>query len=191
MIDDNRGGTFPSDARRVFKGKIYEVLQWEQKLYDGSTATFEEVSRPDTVEVIAVADGKIMVEEQEQPGMKDSFFSLPGGRADGGATPLDEIRREFLEETGYSSDDWELWQRVHPFLRHPYTIHYFIARGCTQTQTPHLDAGEKITLRFVTFEELLAFSDNPGFRSTDFVKQLLRLRLDEGMREEFRKKLLM
>lgn len=187
MTDDNRGGQFPPEAKKVFEGKIYDVYQWEQKLYDGTTATFEEVSRPDTVEVLAVVDGKIMIEEQEQPGMKGKFFSLPGGRADGGGSPLEEIKRELLEETGYTSDDWESWQTVHPFLKHPYTIYYFTARNCKKINKSHLDAGERINLRFVTFEELLAFSDNPGFRSSEFVKILLRLRLDEKMREDLKR----
>ncbi|OGZ02580.1 MAG: hypothetical protein A2946_01285, partial [Candidatus Liptonbacteria bacterium RIFCSPLOWO2_01_FULL_53_13] len=189
MTDDQRGGKLPPHAKRVFKGKIFETWQWEQKLFDGTTAVFEEVIRPDTVEVIAVADGKIIIEEQEQPGiMTASFLSLPGGRADNGTAPEEEIKRELLEETGYASEDWELWQDAHPFLRHPYTIHYFIARNCKKTQEARLDAGERIKLRFVSFEELLALSDNPLFRAGDFVKILLRMRLDEKMREEFRKK---
>src|SRR5215467_9321922 len=31
----------PEHAERVFQGKIFDVYQWPQKLYDGSTATFE------------------------------------------------------------------------------------------------------------------------------------------------------
>ena len=87
------------------------------------------------------------------------------------------------------SDDWELWQDAHPFLRHPYTIHYFLARNCKKVREARLDAGERIKLLFVSFDELLALSDNSLFRAGDFVKLLLRMRLDEKMREEFKKKL--
>src|SRR3989344_7054923 len=154
MTDDQRGGKLPPHAKRVFKGKIFETWQWEQKLFDGTPAVFEEVIRPDTVEVIAVADGKIIIEEQEQP-TEGTFLSLPGGRADGGGSPEEEIKRELLEETGYVSDDWELWQDAHPFLRHPYTIHYFLARNCKKVREARLDAGERIKLLFVSFDELL------------------------------------
>ena len=42
----------PKDARCVFKGVIFEVWQWEQKMFDGSMATFERIKRPDTVVII-------------------------------------------------------------------------------------------------------------------------------------------
>jgi hypothetical protein len=30
---------FPASAKKVFEGVLYDVYQWPQKLYDGSTAT--------------------------------------------------------------------------------------------------------------------------------------------------------
>ena len=53
---------FPPQAKRVFKGMIFDVYQWEQEMYDGSTHTFEKIIRPDTVLVIPVTeDGKIII----------------------------------------------------------------------------------------------------------------------------------
>ena len=49
----------PKNARRVFKGEIFEVWQWPQKMYDGSTETFEMLKRPDTTQVIATVGDKI------------------------------------------------------------------------------------------------------------------------------------
>ena len=39
----------PPEADRVFRGEIYEVYQWPQKMPDGSVETFEMLRRPDTV----------------------------------------------------------------------------------------------------------------------------------------------
>lgn len=41
----------PPEADRVFRGEIYEVYQWSQKMPDGSVKTFEMLRRPDTVMV--------------------------------------------------------------------------------------------------------------------------------------------
>jgi len=30
----------PKDAKLVFKGKIFDVYQWQQKVYDGTTVTY-------------------------------------------------------------------------------------------------------------------------------------------------------
>ena len=61
----------PSQAKRVFKGIIFDVYQWEQELFDGSKQTFEMLKRPDTVEVIAVKDGSILMSRQSQPNKHD------------------------------------------------------------------------------------------------------------------------
>ncbi len=67
----------PLNATIVFKGKIFEVWQWEQALFDGTTATFERLKRPNTAQVIAVVGEKILVVDQQQPDTKE-FISLPG-----------------------------------------------------------------------------------------------------------------
>ncbi|HEX7259978.1 MAG TPA: NUDIX hydrolase, partial [Candidatus Saccharimonadia bacterium] len=92
----------PPNANRVFKGQIYDVYQWEQELFDGSTGTFEMLKRPDTVKVLAVKDGKIVVLEEEQP-YHGTFFDVPGGRHDDASeTELQAMQRELREETGMS-----------------------------------------------------------------------------------------
>ncbi|HEY4513381.1 MAG TPA: hypothetical protein VJH06_02610 [Candidatus Paceibacterota bacterium] len=70
----------PDDAKRVFKGVIFDVYQWEQEMYDGTKAIFEKLKRPDTVVVFPVLpDGKIILTEQEQPGKKP-FIGATGGQ---------------------------------------------------------------------------------------------------------------
>lgn len=83
----------PSQAKRVFKGIIFDVYQWEQELFDGSKQTFEMLKRPDTVEVIAVKDGSILMSRQSQPNKHD-FFSLFGGRVEPDEEPLAAAQRE-------------------------------------------------------------------------------------------------
>jgi 8-oxo-dGTP pyrophosphatase MutT (NUDIX family) len=175
---------FPSHAKQVFKGKLFEVWQWEQTMFDGSVQTFERVKRPDTVEVIATVGEKIIIEEQEQP-LRSTFLSLPGGVADSDDS-LREAQRELQEETGYESDDWTLWQSI-PFgsSRVVYALHYFLARGCVLAGESKPDAGERITLQFLTFDDFLMLSDEPRFRSKLLVPHLLRMRLDQKKREEF------
>lgn len=177
----------PPHAKPVFKGILFDVWHWEQKMFDGSTETFERIVRPDTVSTIATAGDKIIIEEQEQPARESSFFSLPGGVADHGESPLDEAKREFLEETGYASDDWEFWQHFLSTSRVIWTSHYFIARNCRKIQEPHLDAGEKIALRFLPFDEFLMLSEDPKFRGVDIANMLFRVRLSPVAKKEFRK----
>lgn len=177
----------PPDAKMVFKGKIFEVWQWEQKMYDGSMATFERLKRPDTVQAIVVVGDKILVQQQEQPDSAQPFVSLPGGRVDDGEEPLEAAKRELLEETGYTCDEWTLWKEDDPVGKMDWTIYTFVARHCRKQQEPHLDSGEKISNRLVTFEEFLLLADDPTFRDLELIVPLLRARLDAAEKEKLRK----
>ncbi len=187
-MEENKN-KLPAHAKMVFKGVIFEIWQWEQKMYDGTTQVFESLKRPDTVEIVAVVGDKIILQEQEQPDYDISFLSLPSGRADGGGTAMEEAKRELLEETGHASNDWELVEAIQPYYKTAYTIHVFIARNCQKQQEQTLDSGEKISLRLITFDEMLMLSEEPRFRGAELVRLFLRLRLEPKMRDEFRKKL--
>ncbi|MGC9599406.1 MAG: NUDIX hydrolase [Minisyncoccia bacterium] len=176
----------PPNARLVFKGVIFEVWQWEQKMFDGTTEIFEKIWRPPTVEVIATVGDKILIEEQDQPDRPHNI-NFPGGRADKGDAPLAEAKRELLEETGYESADWQLFMQHASDGKVIQDGHFFIARNCKKTKEPHLDPGEKIATKLVTFDELIALADEPRFWIfPEFIYYLLRLRLDPAKKQEFK-----
>lgn len=145
----------PSQAKRAFQGKIFDVYQWEQKMYDGSTHTFERIKRPDTVLIIPVTDdGKIIICNQEQPD-REPFLGMIGGQINRGEQPLEAGKRELLEETGYTSDDWVLYEQTQPFTKMEWEIYTYIAKNCQKTAEQNLDPGEKITLKFVELDEFI------------------------------------
>lgn len=172
----------PTNAKLVFKGKLYDTYQWEQEMFDGSKVTFEMLKRPYNGCVIPVIGDSIMVLEQEQPG-KAPFMSLPGGRCDPGEEPLSAAQRELLEETGHCSNNWTLWISTIPEEKVDWQIYTFVARDCYLQQKPSLDNGEKIKTRLLTFEEFLLLSDNPSFRNKDAITELLRVRLDSTKKD--------
>ena len=137
----------PDDARRVFKGVLFDVYQWEQELYDGTKATFEKLRRPDTVVVFPVMnDGRILLTEQEQPG-KAPFVAATGGRVDEGEDVLQAAKRELREESGYEASEFILWDAQQPVSKIDWAVYTFVAKGLKKVADIHLDAGERITLR--------------------------------------------
>lgn len=147
----------PDNAKRVFKGEIYDTYQWPQKMFDGSTETFEMLKRPDTVTAIPIADGKVITLEDRQPhtGKKMSF---PGGRVDeADQSTLAAVKREVKEETGYEFDKWKLVNVTQPHAKLEWFIYFYIAWDGRKTAEPHLDAGEQITLDFLDFDKAKNF----------------------------------
>jgi ADP-ribose pyrophosphatase len=177
----------PNNAQLVFKGKVFDVYQWEQEMYDGTKQTFEKLKRPDTVVVFAVMDdGKIMLTEQEQPG-KAPFIGAAGGRMDEGEDVLTAAKRELLEETGYEASEFILWKAQHPTSKIDWVVYFFIAKGLKKVSDQNLDAGEKIKLKFVDFEELPKIVASDNFSEKEIIVDFLNAELDPSKKEELKK----
>lgn len=187
-MSEPRSG-LPPHATLAFAGKIFEVWQWQQEMFDGSTETFERIWRPPTVEILATVGDQLIIEDQDQPDRKNNI-NLPSGRADQTDDPLIEAKRELLEETGYVSDDWQLWWEHQAGGKVLHDVYYFIARNCRKEKEPHLDPGERITTRLVSFEDLLVLADDPRFwAAPQLVNRFLRMQQDPTLREAFRSQL--
>lgn len=177
----------PENAKRVFEGVLFDVYQWEQKLYDDTTATFEKLKRRDSVSVFGVLpDGRILLTEQEQPG-RDPFIGSAGGQIDEGEEVLAAAKRELREESGYEAEKFELWDARHPTSKIDWVVYTFIAKGLKKVAELDLDGGEKITLKPVTFDEFLALGSSEQFIDKEVRHKLIEAKLDPAKKEELRK----
>jgi len=158
----------PDHAKRVFKGKIFDVYQYEQELYDGTKSTFEMLKRPDTVNACIVVDGKIIVLEDEQP-HRDMVLALPGGRVDPTDTStLEAIKREVHEETGYDFSNWKLISVVKPSEKIEWFIYTYLAWGEHTVSKTHIDSGERIKVLYKTFDEVKELQEEGQKRFNEF-----------------------
>ncbi len=145
----------PENAKLTFKGEIWEVYQWPQKMFDGTTATFEGLKhRKNGVKIIAIHQGKIIMTKEKRPGEQKTYYTMPGGGIEENELPLDAAKRELLEETGVRSDTWE---ELYAFdvLNYPridFYTYLYVARNCTKVSEPKLDGGEEIAIEEVDFD---------------------------------------
>lgn len=156
----------PEHAKKVFSGILFDIYQWEQTLYDGSTTTFERaVRRAGGAQVIAVTkDHSILLCEQSQPDSETVYPSLPGGRLNPGEDHLTAAKRELLEETGFTSTDFKEFLRTPQFGHVLIDRRIFIARDAERTHEPNIDAGgERISCRLLSFEAFLELGRDPRF----------------------------
>jgi ADP-ribose pyrophosphatase len=109
--------------------------------------------------VIAVAltkDGRFILERQYRHAAGVTIYELPGGCVDDTDPSLEfAVRRELLEETGYSFSSLEYLGKT---SANPSTnsnwAHMYLATGGELTREQHLDPNEEIEVYLYTVDEL-------------------------------------
>jgi ADP-ribose pyrophosphatase len=179
--------SLPPHARRVFKGKIFDVYHYNQELFDGSKEVYEKLTRQNSCQIIAVtSEKKIILLHEEQPGC-DPFIGLPGGRVGAGEDPFAAAKRELLEETGYTSNDWVLYCESSPSDKIVWSIYTYIAYDAAQTGSKASDPGERSETEFVTFDQFIHAVCREDFRSKDLALRILRMRMHDPSLCDFRR----
>lgn len=176
----------PKQAKKVFSWKLFQTYQWQQKLYDGSYGTFEMIERPPCVDVIATVGSKVIVLKQSQPGRK-AFYSLPSWRVEKWEMALSWAKRELLEETGFSSKSWQLFQSWNTASKIDFQESVFIARDCEMTELPNTDAWEKISMQLVSFDDFCTIVRREDFIIAMGCKVFIyECLLDKKLKQEFK-----
>lgn len=180
----------PSHAQKVFQGIIFDVHQWEQEMFDGSTATFELATRPSVVVTIPTMGDKILVVREEQPA-RAPYLATPAGFSEKiDSDSLATAKRELREETGLTTDTWELFDTYELYPRMSVTDYVYVARNCKKTHERQLDRGERpLEELWLTLEEFIDLVDQTDFASFFFAKYLIRAKYDMEYREVLRKKI--
>lgn len=114
----------------------------------------EELS--DWVNVIAITKGgEFLVEEQYRHGIGRICFELCAGIVEKGESPIEAAKRELLEETGYTSEEWTAYGCYAPNTSGCNNCCYtFIASNLKKVAEPKLDQTEEIKLHLLKEEEI-------------------------------------
>lgn len=172
-----RKSIIPESAKKVFDGVIFDVYQWEQELFDGSTTTYEKIARPDTMIIFPVLeDGNILLVEDTQSG-EGTSLTAPAGKVEPGETPEETAVRELKEETGYEPERVELWYSRQPHSKIDYFHYIFIGHGCRKVCEAEPEAGEIIELKPSSFDQLVAHVESGEYEGTHFKELILREKL--------------
>ncbi len=182
--------SIPNRAKKVFEGVIFDTYQWEQELFDGSMATFENVVRQSIVVMIPTIGDKILVVKEEQPG-RSAYFSVPAGFSEKyDNDPLDAAKRELREETGLTTDQWHLLDTYALYPRMSVTDYIYVARDCKKTHEKQFDHGERhLEEHLYTFDEFIDLHDHKDFASFFLKYHLIRAKYDPAFKEELKKKI--
>lgn len=115
--------------------------------------------------VIALTkDGEAVLVRQYRHGVCEVMWELPGGVVDDEEDPLEGVKRELLEETGYTASKFVQVGRLYPNpALQTNTLYSFLALGAEKVGEQNLDAGEDIEVQLVPLDELIEMAKRGEF----------------------------
>jgi ADP-ribose pyrophosphatase len=142
-------------SKEIADCRVFRVREDFCERDDGRKSSFFVIENPDWVNVIALnKNGEVVLIEQFRHGSEEIILELPGGIIDDGEEPLEAARRELLEETGFSSDNFVLLGKTHPNPAiQNNVIYHFLATNCEETAETDFDEHESVITKLASISE--------------------------------------
>ncbi len=137
---------------RVFK--VREDISTRES--DALEHSFYVIESPDWVNVIAITnENKVLLIEQFRHGIEEIILEIPGGMIDENEEPEKAARRELLEETGYSANEFIYLgkSRPNPAIENNWMYHY-LALNAEKLHETTFDEHESVLSKLVSIEEI-------------------------------------
>ncbi len=130
-------------GKDIFNGKILHVIHDEVALEDGTKAMREVVRHPGGVCVAAIDnDNNLLFVRQFRYPYGEVVLELPAGKLEKGSTPLENGKRELLEETGAVGYSYISLGQVYPSPGYTDEIIHLYACRIKEEAEAQPDAGE-------------------------------------------------
>jgi 8-oxo-dGTP pyrophosphatase MutT (NUDIX family) len=124
--------------------------------------SFYVLNAPEWINIIALTpENEIILVEQYRAGIDRLTLELPGGMVDAGESAEEAAKREMLEETGYSSENWSYLGKVssNPAILSNYT-HLYLAEASEKTAQQHTEGNEDIEVHTLPLDRFLELVSN-------------------------------
>lgn len=144
-------------SKEIADCRVFKVREdFCERESDKKESTFFVIENPDWVNIIAVTkDDEVVMIEQFRHGTEEIILEIPGGMVDAGEDIERAARRELLEETGYSSENFVYLgkSRPNPALQNN-TIHHFLARDAEKNGETNFDEHESVVTRLLPLSDV-------------------------------------
>ncbi|MEA1910573.1 MAG: NUDIX hydrolase [Spirochaetota bacterium] len=161
-MKDQKALMWNEKSRRILnKCRIFDLYQVEKVSPHGDRGSFYLLDAPDWITVIPLITDKngidcFLMVEQYRHGSNEITLEFPAGMVDEGELPIDAVKRELLEETGYASGEVLEIGAVSPNPAFMNNISYtYIARDIKFIGDQNLDKDEFIHFHLIPTVEVV------------------------------------
>lgn len=131
------------DSKNIFDGRVLHIVLDEVELPDGKKSKREVVNHPGGVAVAALDDSNnVLFVKQFRYPYKEVVLELPAGKLEKGSGPLENGKRELLEETGVIGYSYISLGQIYPSPGYTSEIIHLYACKIKSQNKQALDEGE-------------------------------------------------
>ena len=144
-------------GKEVYHGPLLHVYHDRVILPNGNETGRDYIKHLGAVCVVPVTDdNRVVVERQFRYPADKVFTEIPAGKLDSAEEDrLDAAKRELMEETGYTADEWTWIGDLYSAVAYSNElISMYLARSLHKGER-HLDADEFLNVALVPIEELV------------------------------------
>jgi 8-oxo-dGTP pyrophosphatase MutT (NUDIX family) len=140
----------------VHRSRVFNLIRENITLVNGVTTDLEFLEHPGAAAIVPFLDEtRVLLLKQYRHAIKDYIWEIPAGTLDPQESVMNCARRELIEETGYSADQWQKLGEITPVPGYSdERIHIFLADGLRPAEQ-HLDKDEIIHVHAIEFNEAL------------------------------------
>jgi len=140
----------------VHRGRVFNLIRENVTLDNGVTTDLEFVEHPGATAIVPfLNDSRVLLLKQYRHALKDYIWEIPAGTLDPGESVMRCAKRELIEETGYSADQWQKLGEITPVPGYSdERIHIYLA-AALKPDRQQLDKDEIINVHEIEFKEAL------------------------------------
>lgn len=142
------------ESEMIYEGKILNLRRDKVETKSGRLSYREIVEhRGGAVAVAVTQDEKIVMVKQFRKAMERDVLELPAGKLEENEEPIEAIKRELSEETGYRAKDIKLMSVFHPSVGYTSeALYIFLAMNLEKGST-NFDEDEDLEIVEIPFKE--------------------------------------
>lgn len=141
----------------IHRGRVFSLIRENVTLANGVTTDLEFVEHPGATAIVPFLDQtRVLLLKQYRHALKDYIWEIPAGTLDPQESVMNCAKRELIEETGYSADQWQKLGEITPVPGYSDERIYIFLAGGLQPSRQRLDKDEIIHVHAIEFDEALA-----------------------------------
>lgn len=104
-------------------------------------------------------NNEVILIRQYRHGVREILWEIPGGAVDKGEDPMEGVKRELLEETGYAAPEFVQVGKLYPNPAvQGNSMYYFLALNAEKVGGQSLDWGEEIEVKLIPLDKFLVMA---------------------------------